>query len=250
MALFKNATASHEHSLEVLNLIYGYDSFLDSLNTVADMGCGVGFDSEWWARLETRDDPPIHRNYTVYGVDTNIHQIEQYIIEDNPNFKKIEDDFETVILPTKADLIWSHDSLQYAKNPLSCLKHWNSQMNPNGMLMLSIPQTTYSFKNRLTIENHSHQYYSFNILNLIYMLAVSGFDCRDAYFYRKSNSPWLYAAVYATNTPLPEHPTWYDLAEKNLVNDFLIASVEKYGYARLDDLVVHWLDKENYLITN
>jgi SAM-dependent methyltransferase len=250
MALFKNPSASHEHSLEVLNLIYGYDSFLDSLTTIADMGCGSGLDGEWWATLETRDDPPVPRNYTVYGVDTNIHQVEQYIVEDNPNFTKIEADFETVVLPKKADLIWSHDSLQYARNPLACLRHWNSQMNQDGMLMLSIPQTTYMRKSRLQVENHSNQYYSFNILNLIYMLAVSGFDCRDAYFYRKNGTPWLYAAVYATKVKLPDNPTWYDLAEKNLINDFLIDSVQKNGYARLEDLVVHWLDKENYQITN
>jgi SAM-dependent methyltransferase len=250
MALFKNAYASHEHSLEVLNLIHGYDSFLDSLKTVADMGCGAGLDSEWWVTLETRDDPPEPRNYTVYGVDTDIYKIDQHMIESNPNFSRIEADFETVVLPKKADLIWSHDTLQYAKNPLACLKHWNSQMNPNGMLILSVPQTTYVHRNRLTIENHSNQYYSFNILNLIYMLAVSGFDCRDAYFYRKQNTPWLYAAVYATNTTLPENPTWHDLAEKNLINDSIINSVNKYGYAKIEELIVCWLDKENYRITN
>jgi hypothetical protein len=82
------------------------------------------------------------------------------------------------------------------------------------------------------------------------MLAVSGFDCRDAYFYRKQNTPWLYAAVYATNTTLPENPTWHDLAEKNLINDSIINSVNKYGYAKIEELIVCWLDKENYRITN
>ena len=50
MAPFKNAYESHDHSLDVLNLLYGYDSFLDSLTTIADMGCGVGYDSQWWAQ--------------------------------------------------------------------------------------------------------------------------------------------------------------------------------------------------------
>ena len=250
MALFKNPHASHEHSLEILDAIYGYDSFLDSLKTIADMGCGAGLDSEWWAQLETRDDPPEPRNYKVYGVDNNIHQVEQYIVEENPNFTKLEDDFETVVLPVKADLIWSHDSFQYAKNPIACLKHWNKQLNENGMLIMAIPQTTYALNNRITIVNHSHQYHNFNILNLIYMLAMSGFDCRDAYFYRKPNTPWLYAAVYSTKVTLPENPTWYDLAEKNLINDSIITCVNKYGYAKVEELLVHWLDKENYRITS
>ena len=61
MALFKNAYASHDHSLEILNMLYGYDSFLDNLKVIADMGCGAGLDTEWWATLETRDDPQIGR---------------------------------------------------------------------------------------------------------------------------------------------------------------------------------------------
>ena len=89
----------------------------------------------------------------------------------------------------------------------------------------------------------------YNILNLMYMLAISGFDCRDAYFYREAGTPWLYAAVYASeHGPLNQNATWYDLAEKNLINDSVIASVNKYGYARLEDTMVMWLDKNNYLI--
>ena len=85
----------------------------------------------------------------------------------------------------------------------------------------------------------------------MYMLAVSGFDVRDAYFYRKKDTPWLYAGVYATDvSDLPEHPSWYDLAERNLVNNSVIQSVNKYGYAKLEDLVVSWFDKNLYQITN
>jgi hypothetical protein len=84
------------------------------------------------------------------------------------------------------------------------------------------------------------------------MLAVSGFDCRDAYFYRDPNSPWLYAAVYATvNDPMGDREvTWHELAEKRLINDSLLNSINKYGYVRLDDVVVMWLDKNFYQITN
>lgn len=83
------------------------------------------------------------------------------------------------------------------------------------------------------------------------MLAISGFDCRDAYFYRKEASPWLYAGVYASgHDPLPAHATWYDLAERNLINDTLINSVNKYGHARMEDIVVSWFDKNLYQISN
>ena len=251
MALFKNAYASHEHSLEILNMLYGYDSFLDNLKVIADMGCGQGLDALWWATLMTRDDPPKPHNYIVYAIDQDIRQLEPDVAN-LPNVFPLETNFEdAVILPRKADLIWAHDSFQYAREPFKCLANWKAQMNVNGMLVMAIPQTTYSLNGRVNIENHNHQYYSYNILNMMYMLAISGFDCRDAYFYRKENTPWLYIGVYASeHDPLPEQATWYDLADRNLINDSVINSVNKFGYAKLEDVVVSWFDKNLYQISN
>jgi len=251
MAQFSNPIYSHEHSLEVLNLLYNYDDFFDNLQVIADMGCGAGLDSQWWATLTTRDDPPEPHNYLVYAVDQNVRQIEPEIAK-LENISVIEGDFEERVIPRNVDLIWAHDSFQYAKNPLKCLATWKATLNVNGMMIMAIPQTTYWDHNRsqLIVSNHSNQYYSYNLLNLMYMLAISGFDCRDAYFYRKENSPWLYACVYASeHGPLPG-ATWYDLADRNLINDSIINSVNRYGYARLEDTVVVWLDKDFYQITN
>lgn len=251
MGLFKNSYASHDHSLEFLNMIYGYDTFLDNLEVIADMGCGEGRDVEWWATLTTRDDPPQPHNYLVYAVDKDIKQIEPDILKNNTNVKAIEGDFETRVVPRNVDLIWAHDSFQYARDPFKCLNTWKSTLNVNGMLLMTIPQTTYLYNNRLVVVNYSQEYYSYNILNMMYMLAVSGFDCRDAYFYRKENSPWLYIGVYAgEHGPLTQDATWYDLADRNLINDSVINSVSKYGYARLEDVVVSWFDKNLYQITN
>jgi len=251
MGLFKNAHDSHRHSLDVLNMIYDYDSFLDGIGTVADVGCGIGLDTEWWATLHTRDDPPEHREIAVYAMDLNIDQIEPHILEENPKVIPRLGNFEIDILPSKVDLVWSHDSLQYAYDPIGCLRNWRKMLNTNGMLVLTVAQTTYLHNNRLVVENYSHQYYSYNILNLMYMLAIAGFDCRDAYFYRKENTPWLYAGVYASeHEPLPKNPTWYDLAERNLINDSIIRSVNSCGYARLQDVVVAWFDKNLYQITS
>ena len=248
MAQFKNAYASHEHSLEVLNMLYTYDSFLDSLTVIADMGCGLGLDSQWWATLMTRDEPSEPRNYIVYAVDQDVTQIDPDI-EALENVYPMQGNFEDPILPRKADLVWAHDSFQFAQNPLKCLRNWRDSMNINGMLVMAVPQTTYMDHNRLIVSNHHNQYYSYNLLNLMYMLAMSGFDCRDAYFYRKPNTPWLYAGVYATEVDtLPAQATWYDLADRNLINASVVASLNRYGYARLEDVVVAWFDKDWYTI--
>jgi SAM-dependent methyltransferase len=251
MALFKNSHDSHEHSLQVLNLLYEYDDFMDSIQVVADMGCGVGLDSRWWAELASRDDSPVPHNYTVYAVDQDIRQLDPDVLEIK-NIIPIEGNFEERIIPRQVDLIWAHDCFQYSRDPYKCLATWKSTMNVNGMLVLSVPQTTYFDHNynHLQVVNHSHQYYSYNVLNLMYMLAISGFDCRDAYFYREEGTPWLYAAVYASeHGPMPG-AAWHELAEHNLVNDTVINSVNRYSYARLDELLVTWLDKNNYRITN
>jgi len=253
MALFKNSHDSHQHSLTVLNSLVDYDSFLDSLTVIADMGCGAGLDAKWWADLQTRDEPPEPRNYIVYAVDQNTDQIDPDVLK-TKNVVPIQGNFENRIIPRQVDLMWAHDSFQYSRDPYKCLATWKQTLNVNGMLVLSIPQTTYWDKQygKLVVSQHNHQYYSYNLLNLTYMLAVSGFDCRDAYFYRDPNSPWLYAAVYATaNEPMiDKEVTWHELAEKRLINDSLLNSINKYGYVRLDDVVVMWLDKNWYRITD
>jgi Methyltransferase domain len=252
MGLFKNPEASHEHSRQVLDLLYNYDDFLDGLTVIADMGCGAGYDVRWWATLETRDDNPEPHNYIVYAVDQNIKQIEPTILNLS-NVVAMEGDFEKPVVPRAIDLLWAHDSFQYAKNPFECLATWKRSMSINGMLVLSIPQTTYfdSAKGKLVISSREQQYYSYNVLNLIYMLATSGFDCKDAYFFRQPQSPWLFAAVYATeHHPTTESVSWYTLAERQLIDDNIINSLNKWGYARLEDAVFKWLDKNYYQISN
>ena len=82
----------------------------------------------------------------------------------------------------------------------------------------------------------------------MYMLAVNGFDCRDAYFYKNANDPWLYAAVYKSHVA-PQNPattSWYDLADLGLLNDSAINSLNRNGFVKQEDLVTVWLDKDFY----
>lgn len=246
MAQFKHALTSHEHSLETLNILYGYDSFLDSLEVIADMGCGNGLDTKWWATLETRDDPPEPRNYIVYAVDNKNkldHETKQL-----SNVVVIDKDFEERILPRQIDLMWSHDSFQYVRNPLGTLRNWNSQMNIDGMLIIIFKQNmTYEY-NRLVARGYDYNFYNHNLVNLIYMLAVNGFDCNDAYALKKDNDPWLHLAVYKSDiAPMePSQTSWHDLAEKNLLNPSIVNSFTKHGFVRQEDIVFPWLDKGFY----
>ena len=237
------------HSEQILSCLREYDSFLDSLRVIADMGCGTGEDITWWATLETRDDPPVPYNYRCFAVDRDEKKLSY--VPDLTNITKLNRDFTTApIFPIKIDLMFSHDSLQYSTNPLETLKNWNSQMNVNGMLVLSVPQHSGVEYNRYYSRSHSGCYYHFTPTNLIYMLAVNGFDCRDAYLLKKFNDPWINIAVYKSNVePMdPATTTWTDLLSTGLLNPTVEQSILTHGYLKQEEIVYPWLDKENYFI--
>ena len=247
MALFKNAWESHEHSLKTLDLLFQYDSFLDSIESVADFGCGSGLDTKWWANLQTRDDPPEPRNYLTYAVDKNLTHVDPELkSSDNVYIVNADIDGIDVPVPRLIDFIWCHNTFQYITDPMRTLRTWNEQLTVNGMLLLIFPQMQHYAYNRLQTHSHNGCYYNHNLVNLMYMLAVNGFDCKDAYFLKEENDPWLSAAVYKTDIkPMdPKTTTWYDLADLNLVNDSVIASLNKYGYVRQEELITVWLDKD------
>lgn len=237
------------HSETVLSEIRNYDAFLDSLHTIADMGCGTGEDIHWWATLETRDDPPKPYNFNCFAVDIDEAKLAQ--VPTLPNIHKFNRNFNDYpMLPGSVDLLWAHDSLQYSHNPLETLKIWNKNMTVNGMLVISIPQSNGVEYNRYYSRTYEHCFYNYTPTSLIYMLAVNGFDCRDAYLLKKFQDPWIQIAVYKSNIePMdPASTTWEDLIEKNLLHPTVVNSIRKHGHIRQEEIVMPWLDRENYYI--
>jgi hypothetical protein len=142
-------------------------------------------------------------------------------------------------------MLWCHDAFQFALNPLATLKRWNENMNVNGMMVLSLPQQQVYEYNRLVTRSYNGMYHNYNVCNLMYMLAVNGFDCRDSYILKEENVPWITMAVYKSDVaPMaPENTTWYDLADCNLINDSVIDCLNKFGHVRQEMLLFNWLDK-------
>jgi trans-aconitate methyltransferase len=250
MGMFKNAQESFIHSQPIRDLLYQYDSFLDSLEVIADYGCGSGLDIEWWATLMTRDDPPEPRNYLCYAVDKNVRQIDSRL-RNRDNVKIFEADIEIdQPVSREIDLLWCRDTFQYLTNPLNTLRMWNENMSVNGMLILSIPQSVHYEHNRLNNTSRNGWYFNYNVVNLMYMLAVNGFDCRDAYFNKNINDMWLYAAVYKSDVhPMnPKTTSWHDLVDANLLNESVKACINKYGFVKQEEILTTWLDKDFYQI--
>jgi len=251
MGLFKNREESYNHTQFIRDLLYHYDSFLDSLEVIADFGCGDGSNIEWWAKLQTREDPPEPRNYICYAVDKNIIQIREDVASLD-NVKIIQANLEDPdrFIPRQIDLLWCHDTFQFMTNPIYTLYKWNEMMSVNGMLILSLPQGVHYKNNRLNNISHNGWFFNHNIVNLMYMLGVNGFDCKDAYFYKEENSLWLYVAVYKSQVlPLdPQQTTWHDLIELNLVNESVEQCINKYGYVKQEEIITTWLNKDFYRI--
>jgi len=240
---------ANRHATHILETIRQYDTFLESIRTVADMGCGVGEDTEWWATLENYNDPPEPYNFNCFAVDRDPAKLSQVPALKNVN--KICGSYDKEnLFPVNIDLMWAHDSLNYSIDPLKTLRMWNSYMTTNGMLLISIPQYNGVEYNRYYSRTHSGCYFNYTPTSLIYMLAVNGFDCRDAYLLKKFGDPWIQMAVYKSDVPVmdPDVTNWYELVDKNLLHPSIVTSINTHGYLKQEEIVMPWLDKENYFI--
>lgn len=244
MSLLPNSEQSYMHSLETLNALYEYDDFMSSITSVVDLGCGEGKDIEWWATRTTRDDNPQPLNIKCTGVDV---LDELVIARDHPNVTYQKTDFEGPIYPPaggKFDILWCHDSFQYAINPVATLTNWWNIASEGAMLVLIVPQTTNIRRHQLSFTQESKCYYHYTIVNLIHMLAVSGWDCKHGFFLKKPRDPWLHAVVYKSNVG-PQDPKttdWHRLSELNLLPETADKSVFAHNELRQQDLVLPWLD--------
>jgi trans-aconitate methyltransferase len=241
---FRNPEESHAHSLETLNWLYEHDDFMMSVSTFIDLGCGTGLDLEWWATRTTRDEIPQPLNIKCTGLD----------LIDTPsvarkyaNITYQQNNFETQIhtsRKSKYDVLWSHDSFQYAIDPLATLKLWHTVAEPGAMLVLIVPQTTNIEYRKLSFIQPSGCYYHYTLVNLIHMLAITGWDCNSGFFKKSANDPWLHAVVYRSDVaPMDPKISWYQLAETGLLPESAVASINKHGFVNQNDLVLPWLDK-------
>ena len=243
--MFRNPEEAHNHSLQILNLLYEYDDFMESVGSVVDLGCGNGLDLEWWATRTTRDDNPQPLNIRCVGVD----QLDSLpVAKKYSNITYQKNDVESDLWHSKKlkfDVLWCHDSFQYLINPLETLKLWRNTTNEDAMLVLSVPDTVSIQRRQLSFTQPNGCYYHHSVVSLMHMLAVTGWDCASGFFQKRPSDPWINAIVYKSSTePLdPATTTWYDLAEKNLIPKSAADSVERHGFIRQEDLVLPWLDK-------
>lgn len=242
--MFSSTPQNQRPSLQVLDALYQYDDFMQSIDYLVDLGCGAGEDLLWWGTATTRDDVPVPLNIKCVGIDQheNLPCVKPYA---NVNYRCA--DFEQPIkFPEQGfDVLWCFDSFQYAINPLNTLKNWWSMASAGAMLCVSVPQTTNFSNKRSLIHQKNSQYYHYTLVNLIHMLAISGWDCKSGFFLKKFDSEWIHAVVYKHDDGGfdPRTTTWYELAECNRLPESAEKIVMAHGYLKQEDLILPWLDK-------
>ena len=242
---FATPQHSHEHSRRVLDMLYEYDDFMSSITTLVDLGCGSGADLEWWATRTTRDDTPQPLNIACKGIDL----VPALALADRlSNVKYHSQDFEEPLelLDGKPyDVLWSHDSFQYCLNPVATLARWWEVAADDAMLAITVPQTTNMYRGHQHFTQESGVYNHYTVVSLIHMLAVAGWDCKNGFFQKEANDPWISAVVY--KSPIgPQNPhttSWYNLAEQELLPLTVSDCINRYGEVRQSELTLIWLNK-------
>lgn len=242
--MFSNPEQSHAHSLHTLNTFYEFDDFMESIGTLIDMGCGSGLDLEWWATRTTRDENPKPLDIDCTGVD---RPVSMAMAKRYRNMRYISQDFQDPIRVQnkKFDVIWCHDAFQFVIDPFVTLSRWRDITAPDGMLVLIVPQTTNIEGNRQEFEQISGCYWHWTLVNLMHVLAVSGWNCGTGFFKKAANDPWLHAVVYrGEHEPMdPATTTWYDLADLGVLPGSAVASINRHGFVKQKELILPWLDK-------
>lgn len=224
---------------------------MESVGTVLDIGHGNGHDLNWWATRTTDLDDMTPLNIKCTGIDIEDKFDSKY---NHHNIETVKDNFEDSKLKhSQFDVIYAHNVLQYAVNPLQTLRHWWDLARDNAMLVIAVPSSTFIQYNTIIADQHSHDYYHWSLVSLIHHLAVNGWDCKDGFFKQERNSPWIYAVAYKQpNFKKLDYrtTTWFDLAEQELLPETAVDSLNQWNFVRQQDLKVMWLNKQIFDFRN
>lgn len=238
---------AHQLSLQTLELLNQHPDFMESVATVLDIGCGPGHDLHWWATRTVEDNQgkEIPLNIKCTGVDHK-NRFDKDLKHRNI-IEIVEADMEnTGLKPNSFDVINAPNILQLAVNPLQTLGHWYDLCRDNGMLIVSVPETTTVERTKIVSDQYSNEYYHWTLVSLMHMLAVNGWDCSGGFFKKDRNDPWIHAIVYKQpNFKKLDYKsaTWFDLVEQNLIPESAVKSLNQRNYVSQQDLVLMWLDK-------
>jgi hypothetical protein len=227
--------ASHNHSLLALNLLDQFDEFKLSIKHMADFGCGKGLDLEFWANMHewTLDGTPGPKlNFNCVGLDLDAEKN----TPSRKNIKYKNHDFNT------DDIIWS----VHIYSPVEFLGRVNRAMSIGSMLYLCVPSTVSVYQNIFQNYTPGQNYNTFTVSQLLYLLALNGFDVKDFYLQKEKYTDLIQVLTYKEREPLPYNTNWYEMVDMDILNENMKEVVLGNGILSDQGLVTKWLDGTVY----
>ncbi len=133
---------------------------------VLDIGMGYGHHCRWFAGKGCR----------TTGITTHLTDALRSHAEEN-GYECLPMDMHHLdgIADQSIDLVWSHHSLEHSYSPLLALREWYRVLKPGGYIAVTVPP-----HNGTVASGHFTM--GWTVGQLLYLLAVAGFDVSDGYF--------------------------------------------------------------------
>lgn len=235
-------------NVETLSVLNEFRDFIENIEVVADMGCGLGADALWWTTLT--NDEGKSREIKINAVDYNVDTLR---VVRHRNITYHESDFSNTDLEHNSqDFVWAYNSLQYSLNPIQTLSHWWDIMKTDAMLLITLP---YNFsvndhRDSLKIDTeYQHNcYFNWTLGNLIMSLVATGFDCRNSHFKIDKDNRYMQAAVYKLAVTPDVKMTWYQMCDKKMLPLCIEEAIMKNGNFKETDIVCEWIDRTQYIL--
>lgn len=238
---------SHEHSLLTLNLLDQFDDFKVSIKHMADFGCGKGLDLEFWANMhEWDEDGNRGRELNFNCVGFDLHAENNVPSRKNIKYKSHDFNKNDTIWSVPFDVVWCHNVMQTIYSPIEFLGKVNKAMATGSMLYLCVPSTVSMYQNRFQNYTPSQHLNTFTVSQILYLLALNGFDVKDFYLRKEHFTDIIEVLTYKEREPLDYRTSWYELADIDILNDNIKELVLRNNILSDQGLITTWLDGTTY----
>jgi len=119
-------------------------------------------------------------------------------------------------------------------------------MSTGSMLYLCVPSTVSVYQNRFQNYTPGQNYNTFTVSQILYLLALNGFDVKDFYLQKEKYTDLIQVLTYKEREPLPYNTSWYEMFDMDILNENMKELVLGNGILSDQGLVTKWLDGTIY----
>ncbi|MEH6547663.1 MAG: methyltransferase domain-containing protein [Sneathiella sp.] len=137
------------------------------------------------------------------------------------------------------DAIWSHHCLEHIRDPIGALLEWSKLLPVSGRLFLTCPQ--------IGLNMSTGHVSSFNIPHLIYLLALSGYDCSEKQFTISRSHLRANVRKSAFYDPVNEGviTDLRELAKRGSFGPSITRAIEERGRFSAKDIHLDWFGENS-----